>query len=72
MTVSKPKWKRPGSLPVWEKEVKSEDPPIRGFIDVILNDGTIGEIKTARKKSTYISSQSMKPLQMTDCKFLHT
>jgi len=55
------KMQKTGLVEHLEKEIKSEDPPIRGFIDVILQDNIIGEIKTT-KEEVYIHKQSsMKP-----------
>ena len=55
------KMEKTGLVEHLEKEVKSEDPPIRGFIDVILKDGTIGEIKTTKEEVYLHKQSSMKP-----------
>ena len=55
------KMKKTGLVAHLEKEILSQDPPIRGFADIILKDGTVGEIKTA-KEEIYLHKQSnMKP-----------
>jgi CRISPR/Cas system-associated exonuclease Cas4 (RecB family) len=53
-----------GKVKFLEKEVKSDDPPIRGFIDLGLDwDGeeVIGEIKTAKEEIYLHKQSSMKP-----------
>jgi hypothetical protein len=53
-----------GKVKFLEEEVKNEDPPIRGFIDLGLDwDGNeiIGEIKTAKEEVYAHKQSSMKP-----------
>ena len=53
-----------GALKESEREINCEDPPIRGFADVILEwDGAevIGEIKTTKDESFSLRQASMKP-----------
>ena len=53
-----------GRLVASEVEITSEDPPIRGFIDAILDwNGVevIGEVKTAKQEVYAIRQSSMKP-----------
>jgi len=53
-----------GRLVESEVEVKSEDPPIRGYIDAILNwngEKVIGEVKTAKQEVYDQRRASMKP-----------
>jgi hypothetical protein len=48
----------------FEVEIKNEDPPIRGYVDVVMDwDGeeVIGEIKTAKEEVYAIRQSSMKP-----------
>ena len=48
----------------FEVEIKNEDPPIRGFVDVVMDwDGetVIGEIKTAKEEVYAHRQSSMKP-----------
>jgi len=48
----------------FEIEIKNEDPPIRGYVDVVMDwDGeeVIGEIKTAKEEVYVIRQSSMKP-----------
>lgn len=47
-----------------EVEINLQDPPIRGFLDVMIrweDDVLIGEIKTARQESYIVRESSMKP-----------
>jgi len=53
-----------GKVKFLEKEVKSEDPPIRGFIDLGLDwngEEVIGEIKTTKEEVYAHKQSSMKP-----------
>lgn len=53
-----------GILENEELEVKSQDPPIRGFVDVVINwkgKSVPGEIKTARDKAFIFRTTSGKP-----------
>lgn len=53
-----------GKVKYLEQEVKNEDPPIRGFIDLglIWNDEeVVGEIKTAKEEVYMHKQSSMKP-----------
>lgn len=53
-----------GVLKETEREIKSDDPPIRGFADVVLDwDGAeiIGEIKTTKDEQFSLRTSSMKP-----------
>ena len=48
----------------FEIEIKNEDPPIRGYVDVIMDwngEEVIGEIKTAKEEVYAIRQSSMKP-----------
>lgn len=53
-----------GVLKEKEREILSEDPPIRGFADLVLDwDGkeVIGEIKTTKEEQYLLKQTSMKP-----------
>lgn len=53
-----------GVLKETEREILSEDPPIRGFADVVLDwegEEVIGEIKTTKDEQFSIRTSSMKP-----------
>lgn len=53
-----------GILKETEREVKHDDPPIRGFVDLIVDwEGTdvVGEIKTTKDEIFAIRSSQMKP-----------
>lgn len=53
-----------GVLKEKEKEILSDDPPIRGFADLIITWGeedVVGEIKTAKQENFDIRAASMKP-----------
>ena len=55
---------RTGHLVDSEVEIRNEDPPIRGFIDAVLDwngEQVIGEIKTAKQEVYAIRQTSMKP-----------
>lgn len=61
-----------GILEDKEVEIKNEDPPIRGFVDIIINDnGTraVGEIKTIKAEQFYKRKDEGVP---SDSHFLQT
>jgi CRISPR/Cas system-associated exonuclease Cas4 (RecB family) len=48
----------------FEVEIKNEDPPIRGYVDALIEwegDTVVGEIKTAKEEVYAIRQSSMKP-----------
>lgn len=48
----------------FEVEIKNEDPPIRGYVDVVMDwngEGVVGEIKTTKEEVYAIRQSSMKP-----------
>lgn len=62
-----------GALVGKEIEVNLKDPPIRGFIDVMVRlDGEIvvGEIKTTRQESFVFRKNTMKPMATHLCQIL--
>jgi CRISPR/Cas system-associated exonuclease Cas4 (RecB family) len=53
-----------GVLKETEKEIKNEDPPIRGFVDLIIEwegKDVVGEIKTTKDEVFAIRQSQMKP-----------
>lgn len=58
-------FKEAGILVDEEVEVKLNDPPIRGFIDVLIrweDEVVVGEIKTTRQESFIFRQTTMKPM----------
>jgi CRISPR/Cas system-associated exonuclease Cas4 (RecB family) len=57
-------FERTGTLVAKEVEVKLQDPPVRGFIDVMVrwdDEIVVGEIKTTRQEAWMVRHNSMMP-----------